>query len=890
MKESFSEFIQRNGLRYLDKTMPGRFMRVPAPGKTKGTDGWYKLFTDGKAGVAGCYGSREFFEVWSDGDIKTMSRQEQWEFNESVKKARAEAEQDRRKSYAKAAKNAQERFHAAKPATDHAYLGKKKIDSGEARQDFVDGRKALILPIRRLRDGFITSLQRIYEVRDSEGRDRKFLPGGEVSGNAIFIGISAGDLRGVKRIVICEGFATGQSIHMATGLPVLCGLNDAGLVKVAVKFRSMNRHAQIILAGDNDHQSDSNAGVAAVAMASEATGGIMACHALDIDGSDWNDVHVSCGLESVKSGIEDAIAAAETAGARPPFEWEKPCTVMFRDPVFGGGTMYRAGVWHFGANENHWLSGPIRVAETLTDVETGKFIFQLEAINQHGATVNFLLDGGKAAGPVNELAQAIADYGVKVARGNEARGMLASYIERAQGAQQHAAISMIGWHEKSYVLPDKTHGNSDVVFRGGQDYSGMYSTSGVAEKWEEVPKLCNGNYLMTFALCSAFAGALLKPCGAQSGGFHFVGSSSSGKSILLLIAASVLGDPSKIYRTWGATANGIEAVTDIHNDSLLILDEIGQCDAKNISNVQYMLANGVGKTRATRNGNARRVRRWDTFLLSTGELSIADKVEDNGDKFASGMGVRTIDLNVPIAGTVQVLHAMTGSKTFVQHIERLVKDNFGFAGEKFLNRLVLDVEAGRDFKGEFAAIKNSGVFSQVSDNAQLGRGADRFALVLLAGKLAQEYSALPADLDVADSVYQAFKSWVNDRADNPMDEIGRACNSLRDFLIAHREKGFTKYGTEQNITGNKRLGWINGNEWYLLSNALVDGIYGCDTKRKRTSTHVIEGLVKLGVIRGSDKSNDITIRDQNNGAPVKCYAVCYDKLLNEECFRVRAED
>jgi uncharacterized protein (DUF927 family) len=58
-------------------------------------------------------------------------------------------------------------------------------------------------------------------------------------------------------------------------------------------------------------------------------------------------------------------------------------------------------------------------------------------------------------------------------------------------------------------------------------------------------------------------------------------------------------------RTWRATSNGLEGVAALHCDSLLCLDEMGQVDSREGGHIAYMLANGVGKTRATRTGEAR---------------------------------------------------------------------------------------------------------------------------------------------------------------------------------------------------------------------------------------------------------------------------------------------
>ena len=130
------------------------------------------------------------------------------------------------------------------------------------------------------------------------------------------------------------------------------------------------------------------------------------------------------------------------------------------------------------------------------------------------------------------------------------------------------------------------------------------SESGTADEWRDsVAALAAGNTRLVFALSVAFAGTLAEIAGEDSGGFHLRGASSSGKSTALKLAASVWGNPSTYVRLWRGTVNGLEGLATLHNDSLLILDEIGQIDPNDAGEAAYLLANGQGKARASRNGS-----------------------------------------------------------------------------------------------------------------------------------------------------------------------------------------------------------------------------------------------------------------------------------------------
>lgn len=127
-----------------------------------------------------------------------------------------------------------------------------------------------------------------------------------------------------------------------------------------------------------------------------------------------------------------------------------------------------------------------------------------------------------------------------------------------------------------YILPDKSVGETEeiTVFQNSGYLEPAYSQTGTLQDWKDnVAALAAGNSRMVFAVSCAFASTLSDIVGMESGGFHFRGSSSSGKTTALHLAASVFGQPSRYIRLWRTTANGLEGLAALHNDSLLILDD-----------------------------------------------------------------------------------------------------------------------------------------------------------------------------------------------------------------------------------------------------------------------------------------------------------------------------
>ena len=173
--------------------------------------------------------------------------------------------------------------------------------------------------------------------------------------------------------------------------------------------------------------------------------------------------------------------------------------------------------------------------------------------------------------------------------------------------------SKMGWVDgyKAFVLGNGTTiGDQSYVFQPAgaitSNARGM-RPRGTVEDWRDgVAALAVGNPVMMLAVSAAFAGPLLEIINAEGGGVHLRGGSSSGKTTVLLAAASVWGDPDEMMMSWRATANGLEAVAAAANATLLVLDEIGMViRAARPGTTAYMIANGQGKSRADRTGDAR---------------------------------------------------------------------------------------------------------------------------------------------------------------------------------------------------------------------------------------------------------------------------------------------
>ena len=221
--------------------------------------------------------------------------------------------------------------------------------------------------------------------------------------------------------------------------------------------------------------------------------------------------------------------------------------------------------------------------------------------------------------------------GLWVAPDDGRRKKLVAYLASVRVAGRARSVERVGWHGPASVLPDEAFGEVATGERAylALDLEHAFRVQGSLGDWQkEVGIHAQGNSRLSFALSCAFAAPLLGRLGMESDGFHFYGQSSKGKTTCVEAAGSVWGGP--VYReTWRATANGLEAIALSHCDCLLILDEQGQALPREAGEVAYLLANGMDKVWARKTLDGRPRRRWQTLFLSTGEVTLADKMHED---------------------------------------------------------------------------------------------------------------------------------------------------------------------------------------------------------------------------------------------------------------------
>lgn len=244
--------------------------------------------------VAGDWRTGEKWEFKCERDI---SRKDVRKAKDLIAKAVADANRARECRHELAAFRADIELRSGVPAEGHPYLIKKGIQAYGAIALGDD----LLIPMVDIY-GKQWGLQRILP----DGR-KFFLPDQRAAACFYVIGEPQAEL------YICEGFATGASVHAATGHAVFCAFSSSNLQRVAVAVKKRYPAATITIAGDNDAYTAGNPGKSSA----ETTARNLFLHAVIPTFStpgrftDFNDLAQTEGLEEVSRQLKTARSFAE---------------------------------------------------------------------------------------------------------------------------------------------------------------------------------------------------------------------------------------------------------------------------------------------------------------------------------------------------------------------------------------------------------------------------------------------------------------------------------------------------------------------------------------------------------------------------------------------------
>ena len=266
--------------------------------------------------------------------------------------------------------------------------------------------------------------------------------------------------------------------------------------------------------------------------------------------------------------------------------------------------------------------------------------------------------------------------------------LLSSYLQEIEWANydsipEQRSAGRLGWI--------KDHGFSpyvdNLIFDGDNSFRHVFnavSAHGNYESWKTAMRKVRAEKgIGRLFLSASFASVILEPCGLLPFFFHVFGGTGYGKTVGLMIAASVWANPKlgEYITTFDSTGVGREMMLGFLNNLPMCMDEMqiqSAAGQRDFDKMVYNMTEGIGRIRGAKAGGIQRVLSWKNCIITSGERPISNS--------NSGGGAlnRVIECEV----TDKIFSDLVG-------LVNLVSDNYGYAGKEFVDALgedgVLDI-------------------------------------------------------------------------------------------------------------------------------------------------------------------------------------------------------
>ncbi len=224
------------------------------------------------------------------------------------------------------------------------------------------------------------------------------------------------------------------------------------------------------------------------------------------------------------------------------------------------------------------------------------------------------------------------------------------------------------------------------------------------------------------------------------------------------------------------------------SDALLVLDEMGMIEPREMAAAIYALSNAAGKQRSARDGSLREPKSWRVMVVSSDELTIAQKIgEDRGKRAKAGQEIRLLYIRADRGlGFGCFDHAGTdgNAAAFSKALKHAGISNYGTAGPEFVRRFVangLDGETVRVMVADFVAAE-----VPAGADGQIVRAAERIGLIMAAGEMAAAMGVTPWREGAArEAAAWALKQWIEGRGGVEPADIRQAVEAGNDSEVSN---------------------------------------------------------------------------------------------------------
>ncbi len=533
------------------------------------------------------------------------------------------------------------------------------------------------------------------------------------------------------------------------------------------------------------------------------------------------------------------------------------------------------------------ICGPLWVSARTRGTDANNHGLLLKWLDSDQTQHEKVIRRGRLHDQSSTLIVELANEGLKVQPGKEA--LVKTYLSNCEPEQVLQSVELLGWNRVDtgnvYVRPIEVIARGTdhrrVIFQPAQPCSTVSTMTGegTIESYgaDVIGRILEQPYLL-FCFFASLSASLMKTAEQETGAFHFFGASTGGKTTALQIAASVWGiggDPQRddqtFCRSWNATANGLEGIAAAHNDSVLALDELGKFQGDNFASTIYNLAGSKSKERMAADCSQQKNTSWRLLCLSTGEISIEERVKEDGKTLKDGMKVRFVD--IPVGDSMITGLSQQEARDLSDTLKNAVSARaYGVVGPAFvkglLERFPDDASMSEEVKDMVLAAEGA-IAKKISLNLPptAMRVLKRFALVLATARYAQEMFDLALDDEaLIEVVMSVVRLWLGDgQALKTEDDL--LSDKFAEFLEAN-ECNFT----DGNPIGEAAkppqhcIGYKLDGRLYLTEKGLKEA---CQGRNASTAARV---LYKKGAIEKTE-ADRYTTKKTVGGARITVYLI-----------------
>lgn len=423
--------------------------------------------------------------------------------------------------------------------------------------------------------------------------------------------------------------------------------------------------------------------------------------------------------------------------------------------------------------EKSVCSHPIMPVERLVNIDT--YIEKVKLAFYKDKKWQYLIAERNTLASKNKILQ-IANLGIEV-NDNNAKELITFLNTTIQLNMEtiplNNAVTHLGWTDKGFVPYVK-----DFKFDGDKSFEGIFKDirrKGDYELWKEYMRNLRESETLHLIIAASFASPLIEKVRINSFILHLWGKSGTGKTIALMAAMSVWGNPKvgHLVKNLNSTNVGLERLAAFLNNIPFAGDELQAIKNRytDFSELIYQLTQGEGKSRGTVDGGIQEQLKWSNLFLTTGEEPITSAYSKEGVK------------NRVIEVEENELIVENGHQAAM-----FLNENYGDAGRDFIENLP---------STEYLIQRHAELFEKI--NRGSGKQANALALILLADEIVSKQIFHDTPL----TVQQISKYHTED-----IDEADRIYELIVDYFYRNinkfSENSNTEYwgGYEEDREGN----------------------------------------------------------------------------------------